>query len=232
VNDRQDELDSSDTDSAFQGRKLAPVRPLDDLFARPGLEPAIRAVACAQVAAARGDWATLTAVVEKARALGCDRDLLAEGLLQGVLFYRFPRSITAFQTLAEAWPAATPPHGGSLPVAAQAQAGRDLFAAIYRKNAAAVAAMLASCHGELHDFVLDVAYGRILSRPLLPPRARELAAVAVLAALEQIPQLVAHGRGALHFGADLAALREALFIALAPDADAVERLLQKIARTA
>jgi AhpD family alkylhydroperoxidase len=90
--------------------------------------------------------------------------------------------------------------------------------------------MLATFHGELHAFVLDVAYGRILSRPALPPRDRELLAVAALAALQQTPQLVAHGRGAIHFGADPAALREALHVALAPDDDAIERALAKIMR--
>lgn len=203
---------------------------IDELFARPGLDPEVRAIACMQVATVRGDWPRLRATVHKARALGCRRDALAEGLLQGVLFYGFPRSITAFEALAEAWPAPVAPRGGSLPPAEQPAAGRALFTAIYANNTEAVAGMLAAFHGELHDFVLDVAYGRILSRPLLPPRDREILAVAALAALQQIPQLVAHGRGAMHFGADVIALREALYVALAPDDDAVERALAKITR--
>lgn len=204
---------------------------IDDLFARPGLAPATRAIACAQVAAARGDWARLRETLVKARAVGCARDALAEGLLQGVLFYGFPRSITAFEVLERCWPAGSAPSGGGLPPAEQPAAGRALFSAIYGRNAPAVASMLAGFHGELHDFVLDVAYGRILARPLLTPRERELAAVAVLAALDQTPQLVAHGRGALHFGADTPALREVLHLALTPDAGAVEHTLAKITRS-
>lgn len=205
---------------------------IDELFTRPGLEPTLRAIACAQVAAARGDWQRLEAVVDAARAHACARDALAEGLLQGVLFYGFPRSITAFEVLAAAWPTDTPPRGGGLPPTEQPGAGRALFGAIYGRNAAAVAGMLDGFHGELHDFVLDVAYGRILSRPGLAPLAREVAAVAVLAAMQQTPQMVAHGRGALHFGADRDTLREALYVAMTPDADAAEQHLAKIMRAA
>lgn len=203
---------------------------VEDLFARPGLEPTLRALVCAQVATHRGDWSRLEQTVRVARGHGCTRDDLAEGLLQGVLFYGFPRSITAFEVLSTTWPTDAPPRGGSLPAAAQAAAGRSLFGAIYGRNAATVAAMLESFHGELHDFVLDVAYGRILSRPALSARAREIVATAMLGAMQQTPQMVAHGRGAVHFGADLATLGEALFTALAPDLDAVERYAAKIAR--
>jgi len=208
------------------------VQPIDELFARPGLDPTLRAIACAQIAAAHGDWSRLAHVLRTARAHGCDRDAVAEGLLQGVLFYGFPRTITAFEVLNDTWPTAAPPRGPGLPAAEQPAAGRALFSAIYGKNAPSVEAMLASFHAELHAFVLDVAYGRILSRPQLGARERELVAVAVLAAMQQTPQMVAHGRGALHFGADVAALREVLHTALAPEGAAVERALARITRTA
>ncbi|HLU39363.1 MAG TPA: carboxymuconolactone decarboxylase family protein, partial [Planctomycetota bacterium] len=172
------------------------------LFARPGLDLPVRAVACAQVAVARAHWPRLEQTLRAAHAARCPRVALEEGLLQGILFYGFPRAITSFATLANVWPVPTPPRGGGLPPDEQPAAGRALFAAVYGGNTASVEDMLANLHGELHDFVVDIAYGRILSRPALPPRDRELAAVAVLAALDQTPQMVAHGRGALHFGAD------------------------------
>ena len=60
------------------------------------------------------------------------------------------------------------------------------------------------------DFVLEAAYGRVLARPGLDALTRELLAVTALLALDQVPQLVAHARGALHFGADREAVAEAM----------------------
>lgn len=205
--------------------------PIAALFARPGLDAPVRAIALAQVATARGDWHALLAVVRATRAHGCARAVLEEGFLQGVLFYGFPRTITAFEVLQREWPTADPPSGGNLPTTSQPPAGRALFRAIYDRNADAVEAMLLSYHGELRDFVLDVAYGRILTRPALAARERELIAVAVLAAMDQTPQLVAHARGALRFGASETAVREALWSALAPDEAAVDAAMAKIVRT-
>jgi alkylhydroperoxidase/carboxymuconolactone decarboxylase family protein YurZ len=173
----------------------------DDLEPRDGLSPDVQAAILIQIAAWRGDADRLGALVEGARARGMARALLEEVLLQGVLYYGFPRSISAFDVTAQRWPPASPPRGGALAAREQGAAGRALFAAIYGRNAAQVEAMLGRHHEELRAFVLEVAYGRVLTRPGLPPRTRELIATGLLAAMEQVPQLVAHGRGALHFGA-------------------------------
>ena len=62
-------------------------------------------------------------------------------------------------------------------------------------------------------------------------RTRELIAVGALAAMDQVPQLVAHARGALAFGAAPAEVREALWTAL-PDSPAVDEHMRRItART-
>ena len=99
---------------------------------------------------------------------------------------------------------------GGPPPPEQAPAAQALFARIYGPNEASVRAMLKTFHGDVHDFVLEAAYGRILTRPHLGPRVREVLAVAVLAAQDQLRQFVAHARGALHFGSNLAELRETL----------------------
>jgi 4-carboxymuconolactone decarboxylase len=186
--------------------------------ARPGLPPGDRALISIAIAAARGDTAALAAELARARDSAVARDAVEETLLQIALFAGFPRCISAFELLARQWPAATPPAGGGLPPAQQPAAGRALFDRIYGRNADAVRAMLAGHHQELHDFVLDCAYGRILTRGGLAPRQRELIAVAVLALQQQWPQLVAHARGARAFGAGDAALRETLWGVLRDDA--------------
>ncbi|MBL8722949.1 MAG: carboxymuconolactone decarboxylase family protein [Planctomycetes bacterium] len=183
---------------------------LGELLERPGLAPGNRLLVHGMASIWRGAWPELHEAVAVGRARGLPRADFEELLLQAVLFCGFPRVVTAFETLAEVWPVAEPPAGGGLPPAERGTAGRQLFAAIYGKNDAAVRGMLQRHHGELHDFVLEAAYGRILARPGLSPHVRELVAVGALAAMRQQRQFVAHARGALHFGSSLAELREVL----------------------
>lgn len=193
---------------------------------RPGLDARTRLLTIAVAAIGPADWTTFTATAAAART-AMPRADFEEMLLQATLFFGFPRTVTAFEQLESAWPAAAPPQGGEVPVDERPRKGRELFAAIYGKNDAAVRARLLSFHAAFHDFVLEAAYGRILSRAGLDPRMRELLAVAALAALQQTPQLIAHARGALAFGADRPAVREAIWSGLRDDA-AADALLRRI----
>ncbi len=204
-----------------------PTPPLDALLARSGLPAGTRLLALATTSIARGDASALTAAIDCARTRGIARGEFEETLLQSVLFFGFPRAVTAFETLARAWPAAIAPQGGALPEDRRRDAGTALFDRIYGRNADAVHAMLRGYHGEFHDFVIESAYGRILARPGLAPRERELIAVAALAAIDQVPQLVAHARGARTFGADNEAVREVLITALG-DIPLVDDLMRRI----
>lgn len=192
---------------------------LDDLLARPGLDPAIRLLVATAVAVWRGDWTRLEQCAAEARRRDRPRGELEEVLLQSILFCGFPRVVTAFEHLTAAWPTSRSPHGGGLPASARPAAADALFARIYGRNTAAVHAMLRAYHEELHDFVLEAAYGRILSRPGLDARTREIVAVGVLAAQDQVRQFVGHARGAMHLGATADELREALVTALGDVAD-------------
>lgn len=183
---------------------------------RPHLAPALRLQVATAAAIWRGDWPALQDAAATAHAHGLPRADLEEVLLQAVLFCGFPRVVSAFERLGEVWPSAAPPHGGALPADAQHAAGAALFAAIYGRNTESVHALLAGFHQEFHDFVLQAAYGRILTRPHLEARTREVLAVALLAAQDQERQFLGHARGARHFGASLDELREAIRTAV-PD---------------
>jgi 4-carboxymuconolactone decarboxylase len=190
------------------------------LLARPDLPLELRHLCAATAAVGPADWDSLRAVLDSARAAGLPRAEFEEMLLQATLFFGFPRVVSAFEVLAAQWPAPAPPTGGGLPADQQHRAGRELFAAIYGRNDAAVRTMLAACHQEFHDFVLEAAYGRILTRPRLPARDRELLAVTALALLDQVPQLVAHARGALAFGAGRQEIEAAIATAVGDPAAA------------
>lgn len=170
----------------------------------------VACLASAFAAIGPADWERFRAAVLRARELDMPRAEAEEAVLQATLFFGFPRTVTAFETLQECWPAARAPQHGALPAAEQAGAGRALFDAIYDRNAHAVHGLLASFHPDFHDFVIESAYGRVLARPGLEPVVRELLAVAGLAALQQAPQLVAHARGALRFGATLDQVRDCM----------------------
>ena len=200
---------------------------LDALLARDGLpideRLLIRMMACLWP----GDQDGLRACVVAARDRDVSRTSIEELFLQGVLFCGFPRIVNGFRVLNEEWPVDTPPTGGGLPVAEQRAAGREMFDTIYGDNAPDVHAMLRGYHEEFHDFVLESAYGRVLSRPGLSPRVRELIAVGILAQTEQVPQLIAHGRGARKFGASADAVREAIYTATG-DIDRSRALAERI----
>lgn len=183
---------------------------IDELLTRDGLAAADRLLVLTAVAIWRADWPRLQQAAATAQALGRPRADLEETLLQAVLFCGFPRVVTAFEQLGAVWPTTVPPRGGALPTAEQPVAAAALFAGIYGRNEGAVRALLRNCHEELHDFVLQAAYGRILTRPHLDARRRELIAVAILAAQDQVRQFAGHARGARHFGATDRELREAL----------------------
>jgi 4-carboxymuconolactone decarboxylase len=191
---------------------------IEELLARPGLASRTRVLIGASAAIWRGDWDLLRDWLRAGRRLGQPRVDLEEVLLQAVLFCGFPRVVTAFEHFAEVWPAPAPPVGGALPASAQADAGRALFATVYGANAPAVDAMLRSFHADFHAFVLEAAYGRVLARPHLSAKERELVATALLAVQDQPRQFAGHARGAAHCGASRSELHEALVTAFADEA--------------
>ena len=183
---------------------------IDRQLDRDGLAPRTRALVGAATAVWRADWPRFRAWIEAARERDHRRTDVDETLLMCVLFCGFPRVITAWEHFADAWPIDAAPTGGALPLDEQLPAGRELFASIYGRNDAPVREMLRGYHQELHDFVLESAYGRILARPGLAAVTRELVAVGVLAAQQQKRQFAGHARGAQHLGASRDELREVL----------------------
>ena len=180
------------------------------LLARDGLDPDVRILIGIAVSTWHADWPNVTAWTELAQQRDCQRADLEETLLQCVLFCGFPRVITAFEHVCAAWPSEQSPSGGGLPADEQLAKGDELFRSIYGKNDEAVRAMLRGYHQELHDFVIEAAYSRILTRPQLPAKTRELLAISVLAAQGQQRQFAGHTRGARNLGATKEELRESL----------------------
>ena len=162
-----------------------------------------------------------------------------ETLLETHLFAGIPRTIEAFERLgsvvatgvfADASPPLPERKGPTGP------RGVALFRRIYAGQADAVRLRLASHHPDLERWILEHAYGRVLGRPALNPRLRELFGVAFLVALRAWRQLPSHLRGAIRCGASTAEVLEAIrqTAAHVPSAAAAraERLLGPFVRPA
>ena len=122
-----------------------------------------------------------------------------EVVLQTHLFAGYPRTINALATIrSEGY---EPNTSSDAPPGAWRSDGEALCAQIYAGSYTLLRERVASLHVDLDSWMLEVGYGRVLSRPGASPRQRELAVLAVLGGQDVAPQLTSHLRGALHVGA-------------------------------
>ncbi len=128
------------------------------------------------------------------------------------LFVGYPRAITALQGLARS-------SGGRddlrflrdmAPRASWPGRGRRLCRKIYGPDYGPLLAVMRRTHPDLADWMLEEGYGKVLARPFLGARVRELVVVALLVAQESWPQLASHLAGARRTGARGSEIREAL----------------------
>jgi 4-carboxymuconolactone decarboxylase len=142
----------------------------------------------------------LKSMLEKKLQPGAIREIL----LQSHLFAGFPRAINGLTLFAELVDelridiatADESPEAGD-----RRSRGRALFSRVYGNNAEAVLESLHSLHPDYDKWILEDAYGRVLARPHLAGKTRELCAVAALTACGVRKQLCSHILGAVNLGA-------------------------------
>jgi len=138
-----------------------------------------------------------------------------EVILQTHLFAGYPRAINALRVAHEIGVAAPLPPGSAEIAEAQPgvswrEAGESLCAAIYGPGYSQLRERMTRMHPAIDRWMVEIGYGRVLSRPGLSARERELCAIAVLAGMDVVPQLESHLRGALRVGATEAECRGVL----------------------
>lgn len=138
------------------------------------------------------------------------------------LFAGFPRAIQGLRQIEPLARAHGGAHGSAplppLDAAPRSRSddrerGEQLFRQIYGDSSDRVLALLDAPARGFASWVLEDAYGRVLSRPQLARAHREWFAVAALVALDCPAQLASHVRGALRLGlvrADLDTLLDVL----------------------
>ncbi len=216
-----------------------------------GGDPALRCLSLLHGAGCIGRFDAVSALLKLAPALDVPAGRLLEAALQVVPFGGYPRAIETLTLLAAARAgergaplgqppapptppaplAPLPPSPSSIPRSA---AGRAAWNAIYRDGAAEVIATLEGLAPGFAAWVIEDAYGRVLSRPQMALADRELLAVAALALMALAAPLGSHVRGALRTGAAPGSVEDILescrVLATPPATAVLEQALDRLAR--
>ena len=206
----------------------------DAVLGAPG-DPGLRCLALLHGATCIGRFDLVAALHELADRLAIPIERRREAALQVAAYGGFPRTIEGLALLAERAPDARAAGGADERTAAERRvAGRDVWDRVYAEQADEVLAWLGTLAPELPGWVLDDAYGRVLSRPGLSLAERELLGVAALALMGLSAPLASHVRGALRNGSNAPAVSDILRACrgLAPPSSqaVIDQALQRLDR--
>ena len=167
------------------------------------LDPATRALVRLAAAIAGADEVTTRRVIEET-AGSVEPTLVDEVILQSYLFAGFPRTLNA----ARMWRAAS---GAPAPLADESasarnideweRSGEETCATVYGASYDMLRRNVRELHPALDAWMITDGYGKVLSRPGLDLKRRELCVVAACAAAGQQRQLHSHLHGAINSGA-------------------------------
>ncbi len=146
---------------------------------------------------------------------------ITEAVLQCYLFTGFPPVIEAFHHLESVAPVSRlEPYN----VEKYRSRGLDTCRIVYGKNFTRLLPRMKELNADLAEWMIIEGYGKVLSRPGLPLKTRELINIAVLAAGDWPRQLHSHVLGAYHAGASAEEIREVVRqLDLVCDQDTIER---------
>src|SRR3989442_2130853 len=171
-----------------------------------GLDPEPAALVRAAAALEEGKIAELKQRFVAARAAGVPDLWVEELLLQSLLVVGYPLALVAFGV----WRDVTGPiaRGGDSAGEelaheewqAWAERGAQVCAAVYGRAYHKLLVNLRSLHPALEDLALVDAYGKVIGRPGLDMKRRELCTVAAIAVLGTAQQLHSHPPSALTEG--------------------------------
>jgi 4-carboxymuconolactone decarboxylase len=167
------------------------------------------------VAAALGtrEAARVRAALERA-AREAGATAVEEVILQSHLFVGFPDALNALAAWREVSGRGAPDGAGEDGAAWTAR-GERVCAAVYGANYDRLRENVRALHPDFEDWMVTGGYGRVIGRPGLDLRTRELCIAALLAAWDAPRQLHSHLRGALNVGASAEEVDEAVEAACA-----------------
>lgn len=153
----------------------------------------------------------IAAAIDEAAELA-DAAAVEEVLLQSYLFLGYPAALNAIAVWRERTGRSAP-----APVVDDwegwSRRGERVCAQVYAGQYERLRENIAALHPDLERWMLAEGYGKVLGRPGLSLRDRELCIAALLAGLDAPAQLHSHLRGSLNTGASVAEVDEALELA-------------------
>ena len=166
------------------------------------LDPQTIALVRAAAAIAKGDDAALRDRMKAARSAGVPALWIEELLLQSLLNVGYPLTLVAFAVWREV---AGPVQDAGEPIAHAVwpqwvERGAKACMEVYGRTYHKLLLNLRGLHPALEPLVVVDAYGKVLGRPGLDAKRRELCTLAAIALLNAPRQLHAHLRGALNTG--------------------------------
>ncbi len=181
------------------------------------LDEATRELVELAVVIAAGSEGELREAAAQAAAGQVPPEWVEEVVLQSYLFAGFPRALNAARewrrASGRAAPSSDPGTDYSL-VPHWTREGERTCAIVYGDMYERLRRNVDELHPALDAWMIVEGYGKVLSRPALDLRRRELCILAVCAATAQERQLHSHLHGALHAGASAGDVDAALRIAL------------------
>ena len=167
------------------------------------LDEQTRLLARLSAAITAADEPTTRRVIEEVAA-SVNGEAVEEVILQSYLFAGFPRTLNAARMwrAASGVPAPTEDDGASSSHFAEWERdGEATCAVVYGRSYQLLRNNVRNLHPALDAWMITDGYGKVLSRPGLALRLRELCIVASCAAADQQRQLHSHLHGALNSGA-------------------------------
>ena len=145
--------------------------------------------------------------------IGVTPAAIREVLIQSQPYAGWPTALNALRVMAttfgELGVAAEPAPPSDLSRQELRQRGRENGGRVYA-DFAAVEAAVQQYDSELADYLTENAYGQVYARPGITVQQRELVAVAMLTAQQQLTQLGWHIEGALRVGCSAAEIKEVI----------------------
>jgi 4-carboxymuconolactone decarboxylase len=153
------------------------------------------------------------AITIDAAAQQADVAQAEEAILQSYLFVGYPVALQALAMWRERTGIQAPEKPLKDSRAKWLERGTKVCETVYGGQYPKLRANIAALHPEMERWMLEEGYGKVLGRPGLELKLRELCIVGVLVGLDAPQQLLSHLRGALNAGATQEEVETAVEIA-------------------
>ena len=164
------------------------------------MNDALRALIAMCAAVGARNRAGMANTMDQAAAAANPADA-EEALLQSYLFVGYPVALQALGMWRERTGREAPKPTAKDAPGSWRKRGEAVCEQVYGGQYGRLRSNIARLHPEMERWMLEEGYGKVLSRPQLDLKVRELCIIGVLVGLDAPQQLLSHLRGALNVGA-------------------------------